>query len=158
RAGVMAGAPCPVELMKRVIAEMNLKEITICYGMTETSPVSFQSYTDDPLERRVATVGRIHPHLEVKIVDGEGRTVPRGVAGELRTRGYSVMAGYWDGPERSREVIDDRGWMHTGDVAVLDDEGYCSVVGRIKDLIIRGGENISPREIEEFLYRHPKIQ
>src|SRR5262249_43371003 len=158
RTGVMAGAPCPVELMKRVIGEMHLKEITICYGMTETSPVSFQSHCDDPIERRVSTVGTIHPHLEVKIVDSEGRTMPRGARGELLTRGYSVMRGYWDEPAKTREAIDERGWMHTGDLATLDEDGYCNIVGRVKDLIIRGGENISPREIEEYLYRHPKIQ
>jgi fatty-acyl-CoA synthase len=158
RTGVMAGAPCPVELMKRVIAEMHLRGITICYGMTETSPVSFQSHCDDPIERRVSTVGTIHPHLEVKIVDVHGKTVPRGERGELLTRGYSVMRGYWDEPQKSREAIDERGWMHTGDLATIDEEGYCSIVGRVKDLIIRGGENISPREIEEFLYRHPQIQ
>jgi fatty-acyl-CoA synthase len=158
RTGVMAGAPCPVELMRRVVAEMHLREVTICYGMTETSPVSFQSHCDDPIERRVSTVGTIHPHLEVKIVDVHGKTVPRGERGELLTRGYSVMHGYWDEPQKSREAIDERGWMHTGDLATLDDQGYCKIVGRVKDLIIRGGENISPREIEEFLYRHPKVQ
>ena len=158
RTGVMAGAPCPVELMKRVVAEMHLREVTICYGMTETSPVSFQSHCDDPIERRVSTVGTIHPHLEVKIVAADGKTVPRGQRGELLTRGYSVMHGYWDEPQESREAIDERGWMHTGDLATLDDQGYCKIVGRVKDLIIRGGENISPREIEEFLYRHPKVQ
>jgi fatty-acyl-CoA synthase len=158
RTGVMAGAPCPVELMKRVIAEMHLREITICYGMTETSPVSFQSHCDDPIERRVSTVGTIHPHLEVKIVDADGKTVRRGERGELLTRGYSVMHGYWDEPQKSREAIDERGWMHTGDLATLNEEGYCKIVGRVKDLIIRGGENISPREIEEFLYGHPKVQ
>ena len=158
RTGVMAGAPCPVELMKRVVAEMHLREVTICYGMTETSPVSFQSHCDDPIERRVSTVGTIHPHLEVKIVEADGKTVPRGQRGELLTRGYSVMHGYWDEPQKSREAIDERGWMHTGDLATLDDQGYCKIVGRVKDLIIRGGENISPREIEEFLYRHPKVQ
>jgi fatty-acyl-CoA synthase len=158
RTGVMAGAPCPEELMKRVVAEMHLREVTICYGMTETSPVSFQSHCDDPIERRVSTVGTIHPHLEVKIVEADGKTVPRGQRGELLTRGYSVMHGYWDEPQKSREAIDERGWMHTGDLATLDDHGYCKIVGRVKDLIIRGGENISPREIEEFLYRHPKVQ
>jgi len=158
RTGVMAGAPCPVELMRRVVAEMYMREVTICYGMTETSPVSFQSHCDDPIERRVSTVGTIHPHLEVKIVAADGKTVPRGHRGELLTRGYSVMHGYWDEPQKSREAIDERGWMHTGDLATLDDQGYCEIVGRVKDLIIRGGENISPREIEEFLYRHPKVQ
>ncbi|MBS0614902.1 MAG: AMP-binding protein, partial [Proteobacteria bacterium] len=127
------------------------------YGMTETSPVSFQSDTADPLERRVSTVGRVHPHVEVKIVDAEGRTLPRGVAGELCTRGYSVMRGYWDEPERTAEAVDRDGWMHTGDLAVIDAEGFCNIVGRVKDMIIRGGENVYPREIEEFLFRHPKV-
>jgi fatty-acyl-CoA synthase len=158
RTGVMAGAPCPVEVMKRVIADMNMKEVTIAYGMTETSPVSFQSSRDDTLERRVSTVGAIHPHLEVKIIDAEGRVTPSGERGELLTRGYSVMHGYWDDEEKTRQAIDPQGWMHTGDLATLDAAGYCNIVGRVKDLIIRGGENISPREIEEFLYRHPKIQ
>jgi fatty-acyl-CoA synthase len=158
RTGVMAGAPCPVEIMKRAISDMHMKEVTIAYGMTETSPVSFQSTRDDTLERRVATVGTIHPHLEVKIVDAEGRVTPRGERGELLTRGYSVMHGYWDDEEKTRQAIDAQGWMHTGDLATLDAAGYCNIVGRVKDLIIRGGENISPREIEEFLYRHPKIQ
>lgn len=158
RTGVMAGAPCPVEIMKRVISDMHMKEVTICYGMTETSPVSFQSCRDDTLERRVSTVGTIHPHLEVKIVDADGRVTPRGERGELLTRGYSVMHGYWDDEEKTRQSIDPEGWMHTGDVATLDEAGYCNIVGRVKDLIIRGGENISPREIEEFLFRHPKIQ
>ncbi len=158
RTGVMAGAPCPVEIMKRVISDMHMKEVTICYGMTETSPVSFQSCRDDTLEQRVATVGTIHPHLEVKVVDAEGRVTPRGERGELLTRGYSVMHGYWDDEEKTKQAIDPQGWMHTGDLATLDEAGYCNIVGRVKDLIIRGGENISPREIEEFLYRHPKIQ
>src|SRR5690242_18905374 len=158
RTGIMAGAPCPIEVMKRVNNEMNMREVTIAYGMTETSPVSFQSATDDPLERRVSTVGRIHPHVEVKIIDLEGRIVPRGERGELCTRGYSVMLGYWDEPEKTAEVLDAAGWMHTGDLATLDAEGYCNIVGRIKDMVIRGGENLYPREIEEFLYRHPKIQ
>lgn len=158
RTGVMAGAPCPVEIMKRVITDMNMKEVTICYGMTETSPVSFQSCRDDSLERRVSTVGSIHPHLEVKVVDAEGRVTPRGERGELLTRGYSVMHGYWDDEEKTQQSIDPQGWMHTGDLATLDEAGYCNIVGRVKDLIIRGGENISPREIEEFLYRHPQIQ
>ena len=158
RTGVMAGAPCPVEVMKRVISDMNMKEVTIAYGMTETSPVSFQSCRDDTLERRVSTVGRIHPHLEVKVVDAEGRVTPSGERGELLTRGYSVMHGYWDDEEKTKLAIDPQGWMHTGDLATLDAAGYCNIVGRVKDLIIRGGENISPREIEEFLYRHPKIQ
>jgi fatty-acyl-CoA synthase len=158
RTGIMAGAPCPVEVMKRVNNEMNMGEVTIAYGMTETSPVSFQSATDDPLERRVSTVGRILPHVEVKVIDPEGRVVPRGERGELCTRGYSVMLGYWDEAERTADVLDAKGWMHTGDIAVIDAEGYCNIVGRIKDLVIRGGENLYPREIEEFLYRHPKIQ
>jgi fatty-acyl-CoA synthase len=158
RTGIMAGAPCPIEVMKRVNTEMNMGEVTIAYGMTETSPVSFQSAVDDPLERRVSTVGRIHPHVEVKIVDLEGRIVPRGARGELCTRGYSIMLGYWDEPAKTGEVLDRNGWMHTGDIAIIDDEGYCNIVGRIKDMVIRGGENLYPREIEEFLYRHPKIQ
>jgi len=158
RTGVMAGAPCPVEVMKRVVSEMNMSQVTICYGMTETSPVSFQSRSDDSLERRVTTVGTIHPHLEVKVVDGEGRVVAIGERGELLTRGYSVMHGYWNDAERTAQVLDQQGWMHTGDLATLDEEGYCNIVGRVKDLIIRGGENISPREVEEFLYRHPAVQ
>jgi fatty-acyl-CoA synthase len=158
RTGVMAGAPCPVEFMKRVISDMHMSEVTICYGMTETSPVSFQSCRDDSLERRVSTVGTIHPHLEVKIVDADGRVTPRGERGELLTRGYSVMHGYWDDEAKTRQAIDPQGWMHTGDLATLDEAGYCNIVGRVKDLIIRGGENISPREVEEFLYRHPQVQ
>ncbi|WP_420846850.1 AMP-binding protein [Microvirga tunisiensis] len=158
RTGIMAGAPCPIEVMRRVVEQMNMREVTIAYGMTETSPVSFQSAVDDPTERRVSTVGRIHPHLEVKIVDTEGRIVQRGQSGELCTRGYSVMLGYWGEAEKTAEVIDAARWMHTGDLAILDDEGYCNIVGRIKDMVIRGGENLYPREIEEFLFRHPKIQ
>jgi fatty-acyl-CoA synthase len=158
RTGIMAGSPCPIGVMKRCVAKMNLSEITIAYGMTETSPVSFQSSTTDPLECRVSTVGRIQPHLEVKIVDTDGRIVPPGKPGELLTRGYSVMLGYWGDEERSREAIDAARWMHTGDLATIDAEGYCNIVGRIKDMVIRGGENVYPREIEEFLYRHPKIQ
>ncbi len=158
RTGIMAGAPCPIEVMRRVNEQMNMREVTIAYGMTETSPVSFQSATDDPEERRVSTVGRIHPRVEVKVVDLEGRVVPRGQRGELCTRGYSVMLGYWDEPEKTADVLDASGWMHTGDIAVIDAEGYCNIVGRIKDMVIRGGENLYPREIEEFLYRHPKIQ
>jgi fatty-acyl-CoA synthase len=158
RTGIMAGSPCPIEVMRQVVDRMHMPEVTIAYGMTETSPVSFQSSTEDSLERRVSTVGRIQPHLEVKIVDGEGRIVPRGEAGELCTRGYSVMLGYWDDPERTAEAIDPAGWMHTGDLATLDEDGFCNIVGRIKDMVIRGGENIYPREIEEFLYRHPAIQ
>jgi fatty-acyl-CoA synthase len=157
RTGIMAGAPCPIEVMRRCIEGMHLAEITIAYGMTETSPVSFQTTPDDPIERRVASVGRVHPHLEVKIIDPEGRVVPPGVPGELCTRGYSVMLGYWDDAERTRAVIDAPGWMHTGDLATIDAEGYCAIVGRIKDMVIRGGENVYPREVEEFLYRHPKI-
>ena len=158
RTGIMAGSPCPIEVMKRVISEMHMEQVTIAYGMTETSPVSFQSSTDDPLDRRVSTVGRIHPHVEVKIVDTDGRIVPRGQPGELLTRGYSVMLGYWGDEAKTAEAIDRAGWMHTGDLAVIDDAGYCNIVGRLKDMVIRGGENIYPREIEEFLYRHPKIQ
>jgi fatty-acyl-CoA synthase len=158
RTGMMAGAPCPIEVMRRCIDTMHLTEITIGYGMTETSPVSFQTTTDDPLERRVSTVGRVHPHLEVKIVDADGRIVPRGERGELCTRGYSVMLGYWNDEERTRQAIDAAGWMHTGDLGVIDAEGYCNIVGRIKDVVIRGGENVYPREVEEFLYRHPKIE
>jgi fatty-acyl-CoA synthase len=158
RTGIMAGSPCPVEIMKRVVAEMHMREVTICYGMTETSPVSFQTTVEDPLERRVSTVGRIHPHVEVKIVDDRGNVVPPGVPGELCTRGYSVMLGYWDDPNRTAEAVDPAGWMHTGDLATLDAEGYCNIVGRIKDMVIRGGENVYPREVEEFLYGHPKIQ
>lgn len=157
RTGIMAGSPCPIEVMKRVIGQMNMREVTIAYGMTETSPVSFQSATDDPVERRVSTVGRVQPHCEVKIIDGEGRIVPRGTPGELCTRGYSVMLGYWGDEARTREAIDPAGWMRTGDLATLDEEGFCRIVGRIKDMVIRGGENIYPREIEEFLYRHPQV-
>ncbi len=158
RTGIMAGAPCPIEIMKKVIADMHMAGVTIAYGMTETSPVSFQSADDDPLELRVSTVGRIHPHVEVKIVDADGATVPVGERGELWTRGYSVMTGYWGDDDRTRESIVEGGWMRTGDLATLDAAGYCNIVGRVKDMVIRGGENIYPREIEEFLYRHPKIQ
>jgi len=158
RTGIMAGSPCPIEVMKRVVDEMNMAEVTIAYGMTETSPVSFQSGTDDPLERRVSTVGRIHPHVEVKVINDEGHILPPGEKGELLTRGYSVMQGYWGDPERTAEAIDAAGWMHTGDLATIDEEGYCNIVGRVKDMVIRGGENVYPREIEEYLYRHPKIQ
>ncbi|WP_432785981.1 3-[(3aS,4S,7aS)-7a-methyl-1,5-dioxo-octahydro-1H-inden-4-yl]propanoyl:CoA ligase [Oligella sp. MSHR50489EDL] len=158
RTGVMAGSVCPMEVMRRVVDEMNMREVTICYGMTETSPVSMQSDIDDPLDKRVSTVGRIHPHVEVKIIDELGRIVPRGVSGELCTRGYSVMQGYWGEPELTAEVVDKARWMHTGDLAVMDEDGYCNIVGRIKDLVIRGGENLFPREIEEFLYTHPAIQ
>jgi fatty-acyl-CoA synthase len=158
RTGIMAGAPCPIEVMRRCIAQMHLSEITIAYGMTETSPVSTQTTTDDPVARRTSTVGRVHPHVEVKIIDADGRIVPRGTSGEFCTRGYSVMRGYWDDPERTAQAIDAARWMHTGDLATMDAEGYVNIVGRIKDMVIRGGENVYPREIEEFLYRHPKIQ
>ena len=159
RTGIMAGSPCPVEVMKRVVSDMHLSQITIAYGMTETSPVSCQSSTDTPLDRRVSTVGLVQPHLEVKIVDpADGHTVEPGVAGELCTRGYSVMHGYWGDEQRTHEAIDEEGWMHTGDLATMDAEGYVNIVGRIKDMVIRGGENVYPREIEEFLYRHPMVQ
>ncbi len=158
RTGIMAGSPCPIEVMRRAVSSMHLSEITIAYGMTETSPVSFQSSVDDPLERRVSTVGRVHPQVEVKIVDAEGRIVPRGTPGELCTRGYPVMLGYWGDEARTREAIDAARWMHTGDLATLDEEGFCNIVGRIKDVVIRGGENVYPREVEEYLYKHPKIQ
>ncbi len=158
RTGIMAGSPCPVEVMKRVQSEMHMTEVTICYGMTETSPVSAQTKRGTPLDKQVGTVGQVHPHVEVKIVDpSDGRTLPRGETGELCTRGYSVMLGYWGDEEATREVIDAARWMHTGDLAVMDDEGYVNIVGRSKDMIIRGGENIYPREIEEFLYTHPAI-
>jgi fatty-acyl-CoA synthase len=157
RTGIMAGSPCPTKVMKRVVEKMHMREVTIAYGMTETSPVSFQSSVDDPLERRVSTVGRVQPHCEVKIVDGLRATVARGHAGEICTRGYSVMHSYWNDPIKTAEAIDSDGWMHTGDIGIIDDEGYCNIVGRIKDMVIRGGENLYPREIEEFLYRHPKI-
>jgi fatty-acyl-CoA synthase len=158
RRGIMAGAPCPIEVMKEVASTMHMSEITIAYGMTETSPVSFQSSRDDPLELRVSTVGTVQPHLEVKIVDRDGRVVPRGEAGELCTRGYSVMLGYWNDKARTREAVDSSRWMHTGDLATIDDDGYCRIVGRLKDMVIRGGENIYPREVEEYLYQHPQIQ
>ena len=158
RGGIMAGAPCPAEVMKAVISEMNMSEVTIAYGMTETSPVSFQTRLTDPIAARVETVGRIMPHLEVKIVDESGRIVPRGESGELCTRGYSVMIGYWGAEDKTRDVLDTGGWMHSGDLASLDEAGYCRIIGRIKDLVIRGGENISPREVEEYLYRHPAVQ
>ncbi len=158
RTGIMAGSPCPVEVMKRVIDEMHMDEVTIAYGMTETSPVSFQTAPDDPLDRRVGTVGRILPHAEVKVVDSDGRIVPAGQPGELLTRGYLVMLRYWDDAERTAEAVDAAGWMHTGDLATIDAQGYCCIVGRIKDMIIRGGENVYPREIEEFLYGHPDIE
>ncbi len=157
RTGIMAGAPCPIAVMRRVIDEMHMREVTICYGMTETSPVSFQSDVDDQIDKRVSTVGRVHPHVQVKMIDDKGRVVPRGTPGQLCTRGYSIMRGYWEDAERTAEAVDEAGWMHTGDLAVLDEDGYCNIVGRVKDMIIRGGENIYPREIEEFLYRHPKV-
>ncbi len=157
RTGIMAGSPCPIEVMKQVQKHMNMSQVTIAYGMTETSPVSFQSSVDTPLDKRVSSVGRVQPHLEVRIVDAAGAVVPVGAEGELQTRGYSVMQGYWDDPEKSAEAIDTEGWMHTGDLARLDAEGYCNITGRLKDMVIRGGENISPREIEEFLYTHPGV-
>jgi len=158
RTGIMAGSPCPVEVMKQVIERMSMTEVGICYGMTETSPVSTQTRADDSLDRRVSTVGRVGPHLEVKVIDpATGRTAPRGVPGELCTRGYSVMLGYWEQPDKTAEAIDSAHWMHTGDLAVMDDEGYLAITGRIKDMVIRGGENVYPREIEEFLYTHPDI-
>jgi len=158
RTGMMAGAPCPIEVMRRCINDMHLSDITIGYGMTETSPVSTQTLIGDTLEHQTGTVGKVHPHVEVKIVDVEGRIVPCGIPGEFCTRGYSVMLGYWDDEERTAQSIDKAGWMHTGDLATMDADGYCNIVGRIKDMVIRGGENIYPREIEEFLYRHPAIQ
>ena len=159
RTGVMAGAICPVEVMKRCVNDMNMSEVSIAYGMTETSPVSCQTRDDDDLERRTATIGRVHPHVEIKIVDPvTGETVERGETGEFCTRGYSVMLGYWDEPEKTAEAIDADGWMHTGDLAVMREDGYCNIVGRIKDMVIRGGENIYPKEIEEFLYQHPDIE
>ena len=158
RTGIMAGSPCPVEVMKQVMSQMSMREVSICYGMTETSPVSTQTRVDDSLDRRVSTVGRVGPHLEVKVVDpATGATVPRGTPGELCTRGYSVMLGYWEQPDKTAEAIDAAHWMHTGDLAVMDEDGYLAITGRIKDMVIRGGENIYPREIEEFLYTHPDI-
>ena len=159
RTGIMAGSPCPVEVMKQVVDRMGMTEVTICYGMTETSPVSTQTRADDTLDRRVSTVGRVHPHVEVKVVDpATRRTLPRGEPGELCTRGYSVMLGYWDEPEKTAEAIDAARWMHTGDLAVMDTDGYVNITGRIKDIVVRGGENISPREVEEFLYTHPDVR
>jgi fatty-acyl-CoA synthase len=159
RTGIMAGSPCPVEVMKRVVSEMHMSEVTIAYGMTETSPVSAQTRADDDMDRRVSTVGRVHPHVEVKVIDPEsGLVLPRGVPGEMCTRGYSVMLGYWNEPEKTADVIDAARWMHTGDLAVMDAGGYLNIVGRIKDMVIRGGENIYPREVEEFLYAHPLIE
>ncbi|WP_135075437.1 AMP-binding protein [Terasakiella sp. SH-1] len=157
RTGVMAGSPCPVETMKQVLEQMNMSEVTICYGMTETSPVSTQTTPEDSVEKRVSTVGRVHPHVEVKIIDVSGDTLSFGQQGELCTRGYSVMKGYWGDEEKTQEAIDNDGWMHTGDIACMDEEGYVNITGRVKDMIIRGGENIYPREIEEYLYRHPAI-
>jgi fatty-acyl-CoA synthase len=158
RTGIMAGSPCPIEVMKKVQSHMHMGEVTIAYGMTETSPVSTQCATDDPVERRVSTVGQVLPHIEIKIIDAEGKTVPRGETGEFCTRGYSVMKGYWNDEAKTKEAVDEAGWMHTGDLATMDEQGYVNIVGRLKDMIIRGGENVYPREIEEFLYRHPKIQ
>jgi fatty-acyl-CoA synthase len=159
RTGIMAGSICPVEVMKRCVNDMHMAEVSIAYGMTETSPVSCQTRSDDDLDRRTATIGRVHPHVEVKVVDpATGATVERGATGELCTRGYSVMLGYWDDAAKTAEAIDDEGWMHTGDLAVMREDGYCNIVGRIKDMVIRGGENIYPREIEEFLYTHPDIE
>ena len=159
RTGIMAGSPCPVEVMKRVLSEMHMTEVTICYGMTETSPVSTQTTADDDMERRVSTVGRVHPHVEIKVIDPEtGLVLPRGSHGELCTRGYSVMLGYWNEPDKTADAIDAGRWMHTGDLAVMDEAGYLNIVGRIKDMVIRGGENIYPREVEEFLYTHPEIE
>jgi fatty-acyl-CoA synthase len=158
RTGIMAGSPCPVEVMKKVQSDMHMAEVTICYGMTETSPVSFQTALDDPVDKRVATVGRVHPHVEVKVIDPDsGRIVERGAPGELCTRGYVVMLGYWENDEATAAAIDRAGWMHTGDLATLDADGYANIVGRIKDMVIRGGENIYPREVEEFLYQHPAV-
>jgi len=158
RTGIMAGSPCPVEVMKRCIDEMHMSEVAIAYGMTETSPVSTQTRADDDLDRRTATIGRVHPHVEIKIVDAAGSTVERGEPGEFCTRGYSVMLGYWKDPDKTAEAIDADGWMHTGDLAVMREDGYVLIVGRIKDMVIRGGENVYPREIEEFLYTHPDVE
>ncbi|MBP7334864.1 AMP-binding protein [Niveispirillum sp.] len=158
RTGIMGGAPCPVTVMEKVLDRMNMREVTIAYGMTETSPLSFQTPIDAPLDKRVGSVGRVHPHLQVRLADTDGNTVPRGATGELLTRGYSVMQGYWADPDKTAEAVDADGWMHTGDLAVIDEDGWCNIVGRVKDMVIRGGENIYPREVEEFLYRHPAIQ
>ena len=158
RTGCMAGSPCPIEIMKQVMERMHMRDVTIAYGMTETSPVSFQSSADDPVSRRVSTIGRVQPHLECKIIDADGNTVPRGTPGELCTRGYSVMLGYWDDPVKTTEAIDADGWMHTGDLATIDDEGYGNIVGRQKDMVVRGGENIYPREVEEYLFRYVKVR
>jgi fatty-acyl-CoA synthase len=159
RTGIMAGSPCPVETMKRVVSEMHMEDVTICYGMTETSPVSTQTGADDALEKRVSSTGRVHPHVEVKIVDPvTGLTLPRGEPGELLTRGYSVMRGYWNDAERTAEAIDEARWMHTGDLATMDEDGYVNIVGRSKEMVIRGGENIYPREVEEFLMGHSDVE
>jgi len=157
RTGIMAGSVCPVEVVKGVMTKLHMPEVTIAYGMTETSPITFQTTLADPLEKRLTTIGRVHPHAEAKIVDDNGHMVARGTPGQVLTRGYAVMLGYWDDVDKTKEAIDSAGWMHTGDVGVMDEEGYCSIVGRIKDVIIRGGENIYPREIEEVLTRHPHI-
>jgi fatty-acyl-CoA synthase len=158
RTGIMAGAPCPIDIMKRVVSDMHIRDINIAYGMTETSPVSFQTSVDDPIEKKVGTVGRVHPHVQAKIIDEQGLVVPLGERGELCIRGYSVMQSYWNDPDMTGEAIDVAGWMHTGDLAVMDEQGYCNIVGRVKDMIIRGGENIYPREIEEYLFRYDKIR
>lgn len=158
RTGLMAGSPCPIEIMRKVIDKMHMRDVGIAYGMTETSPVSFQTALDSPVSRRVSTVGQIQPHLEAQIVDAEGNVVPRGQPGEICVRGYSVMIGYWDDPNRTKEAIDENGWMHTGDLGTVDAEGYCNIVGRIKDMVIRGGENVYPKEVEDFLFTHPKIE
>ncbi|MFQ5702908.1 MAG: AMP-binding protein [Gemmatimonadales bacterium] len=158
RTGIMAGSPCPIEIMKRVVDEMHMTDVAIAYGMTETSPASFQTLPNDPIDRRVGTVGRVHPHVEAKVIDKDGRIVPPGVPGELCTRGYMVMLGYWNDPDQTRAAVDDTGWMHTGDLATIDEDGYCNIVGRIKDMVIRGGENVYPKEIEDFLYTNPKVE
>jgi fatty-acyl-CoA synthase len=158
RTGMMAGSPCPVEVMKQVVTRLGMTQVTIGYGMTETSPIATQTRADDSLDRRVSTVGRVHPHVEIKIIDpGTGETVPRGTPGEFCTRGYSVMLGYWNQPDKTAEAIDPDGWMHTGDIATMDPDGYINITGRIKDMLIRGGENIYPREVEEFLFTHPDV-
>jgi fatty-acyl-CoA synthase len=158
RTGIMAGSPCPIELMRRVVGEMNMREVTIVFGMTESSACITQTRFDDTIERRVTTVGRAHPHVEVKIVDAAGRVVPPGAEGEICFRGYNRTRGYWDDPARTAEAIDEAGWLHTGDLGSMDEDGYLNIVGRLKDIVIRGGENIAPREVEEFLYRHPKVE
>jgi fatty-acyl-CoA synthase len=158
RTGCMAGSPCPVDVMTQVLESMNMRDVTIAYGMTETSPVSFQSAGNDDLQSRVSTIGRVQPHLQCKVIDGQGDIVARGVPGELCTQGYSVMLGYWDDEAKTAEALDADGWMHTGDLVIIDERGYGNVVGRLKDMVIRGGENIYPREIEEFLYKHPAVR